>query len=58
MSYTFSDDYRYKKLTLRCIKNIHGLQIPISDNIFSNTAADTADTGIARYKIIPSNRDS
>lgn len=34
MPYTFSDDYRYKKLTLRCIKNIHGLQIPISDNIF------------------------
>lgn len=35
MPYTFSDDYRYKKLTLRCIENIRGLQIPISDNIFS-----------------------
>ena len=34
MSYTFSDDYRYKKLTLRSIENLCGLQIPISDNIF------------------------
>lgn len=34
MPYTFSDDYRYKKLTLRSIENLCGLQIPISDNIF------------------------
>ena len=39
MPYTFSDDYRYKKLTLRSIENLRGLQIPISDNIFSNIAA-------------------
>lgn len=34
MPYTFSDDYRYKKLTLRSIENLRGLQIPISDKDF------------------------
>lgn len=37
MPYTFSDDYRFKKLTLRSIENLCGLQIPISDNIFFQT---------------------
>ena len=53
MSYTFSDDYRYKKLTLRCIKNIHGLQIPISDNIFFKHCG-----GYSRYGYCSDTRSS